>query len=169
MRLSMTYSNHGQELANSVHQWYPRFIYINSFIMFSVITNIYNKKTKGPTLMEQAQENWKSISLTTRDVRCMHHGWHGTHRNVIQVLATYASTRVHRYSSLLQSSTQACGFSDPHVLTLRRFTAPLTWNVASSLSCTLSSKWSSELIKSRNCKQKSRRRLWSSSDNCCTI
>jgi hypothetical protein len=23
-----------------------------SFIMFSVITNIYNKKTKGPTLME---------------------------------------------------------------------------------------------------------------------
>jgi len=29
------------------------------FIMFSVITNIYNKKTKGPTLMEcsQPQEN----------------------------------------------------------------------------------------------------------------
>ena len=23
-----------------------------SFVMFSVITNIYNKKTKGPTLME---------------------------------------------------------------------------------------------------------------------
>ena len=42
--------------------------------MFSVITNIYNKKTTGPTLMEQAQENWKSIFLTTRDVRCMHHG-----------------------------------------------------------------------------------------------
>jgi hypothetical protein len=29
------------------------------FIMFSVITNIYNKKTRGPTLMElsQTQEN----------------------------------------------------------------------------------------------------------------
>jgi hypothetical protein len=29
-------------------------MYINTgrFIMFSVITNIYNKKTKGPTLME---------------------------------------------------------------------------------------------------------------------
>ena len=40
--------------------------------MFSVITNIYDKKTKGPTLME--------IFLTTRDVRCVHHGWHGTHR-----------------------------------------------------------------------------------------
>jgi len=26
--------------------------YTGRFIMFSVITNIYNKKTKGPTLME---------------------------------------------------------------------------------------------------------------------
>ena len=33
------------------------------FIMFSVITNIYNKKTKGPTLMElfTSKENWKSF------------------------------------------------------------------------------------------------------------
>jgi hypothetical protein len=29
-----------------------RDIYTGRFIMFSVITNIYNKKTKGPTLME---------------------------------------------------------------------------------------------------------------------
>jgi len=31
--------------------------------MFSVITNIYNKKTKEPTLMEfsQPQEKWKSF------------------------------------------------------------------------------------------------------------
>jgi len=29
----------------------------------------------------------------------MHHGWHGTHRYDIQVLATHASTWVHRYSS----------------------------------------------------------------------
>jgi hypothetical protein len=27
-------------------------LYTGRFIMFSVITNIYNKKTKGPTLME---------------------------------------------------------------------------------------------------------------------
>ena len=27
-------------------------VYTGRFIMFSVITNIYNKKTKGPTLME---------------------------------------------------------------------------------------------------------------------
>jgi hypothetical protein len=27
-------------------------IYTGRFIMFSLITNIYNKKTKGPTLME---------------------------------------------------------------------------------------------------------------------
>jgi hypothetical protein len=33
---------------------YARIIphYTGRFIMFSVITNIYNKKTKGPTLME---------------------------------------------------------------------------------------------------------------------
>ena len=29
-----------------------RMTYTGRFIMFSVITNIYNKKTKGPTLME---------------------------------------------------------------------------------------------------------------------
>jgi hypothetical protein len=28
------------------------FIHTGRFIMFSMITNIYNKKTKGPTLME---------------------------------------------------------------------------------------------------------------------
>ena len=28
------------------------YIFKGRFIMFSVITNIYNKKTKGPTLME---------------------------------------------------------------------------------------------------------------------
>jgi len=59
-------------------------------------------------------------------------------------------------------------FRSPY-LTLRRFTAPLTWNVTSSLTCTFSRKLSSELIKSCNCKQKSSRRLWYSSDNCCTI
>jgi hypothetical protein len=34
----------------------------------------------------------------------VHHGWHGTHRYDVQVLATHASTRVNRYSSLLQWS-----------------------------------------------------------------
>ena len=29
-----------------------QFIYTGHFIMFSLITNIYNKKTKGPTLIE---------------------------------------------------------------------------------------------------------------------
>ena len=40
--------------------------------MFSVITNIYNKKTKGPTLMEffTATGKVKSFFLTTRDIRC---------------------------------------------------------------------------------------------------
>jgi len=45
--------------------------------MFSVITDIYNKKTKGPTLMELFKATGKLKTfffLTTRDVRCEHHG-----------------------------------------------------------------------------------------------
>jgi hypothetical protein len=42
--------------------------------------------------------------LATRDVGCVYHGWHGTHRYDIQVLATHASTWVHWYSSLLKWS-----------------------------------------------------------------
>jgi len=52
--------------------------------MFSVITNIYNKKAKGPTLKELFTATGKLkkclFFLTTRDVRCVHHGSHGTHR-----------------------------------------------------------------------------------------
>jgi len=52
--------------------------------MFSVITNIYNEKTKGPTLMEFVIDTGKlkKIFLTTRDVRCVHQGWHSTHRTI---------------------------------------------------------------------------------------
>ena len=42
--------------------------------MFSVTTNIYNKKTKGPTLMElftATEKLKKSFILTTRDVQCV--------------------------------------------------------------------------------------------------
>ena len=71
--------------------------YTGHFIMFSVITNIYNKKTKGPTLMElfTATGRLKKFFffLTTRDVRCVHHGWHGIPWCDIQVLATH--TRQH--------------------------------------------------------------------------
>ena len=74
--------------------------------MFSGITNIYERKTKRPTLMElfTATGKLKKFFLTTRDVRCVHHGWHGTHRYDTQVLTTHTSTWVHRYSSLLQWS-----------------------------------------------------------------
>jgi hypothetical protein len=43
--------------------------------MFSVIKNIYNKKTKGPTLTElfKATEKLKMFILTTREVRCVQH------------------------------------------------------------------------------------------------
>jgi len=45
-------------------------------IMFYVITNIYNKKTKGPTLMElfTTTGKLKKFFLTTRDILCLHHG-----------------------------------------------------------------------------------------------
>jgi len=75
------------------------------FIMFSVITNIYNKKTKGHTLMEFFTATGKTdLFFTTSDVWCVHHGWHGTHRYEIHVLATHLPTWVHRYFSLLKWS-----------------------------------------------------------------
>jgi hypothetical protein len=49
----------------------------------------------------------KKVLLTIRDVRCLHHRSHGTHRYDIQVLATHASTWMYRYSSLLQLSVPA--------------------------------------------------------------
>jgi len=44
--------------------------------MFSVITNIYNKKTIASTLMElfTATGKLKKFLVTTRDVSCVHHG-----------------------------------------------------------------------------------------------
>ena len=61
--------------------------------MFSIITNIYNKKTKGPTLMELFTATGKLkkffFFLTTRYVRFVHHGWHGTHRYDTRVLAIH--------------------------------------------------------------------------------
>ena len=44
--------------------------------MFSMIINIYNKKTKGSTLMElfTATGKLKKFFLTTIDVRYVHHG-----------------------------------------------------------------------------------------------
>jgi hypothetical protein len=51
------------------------FICTGHLIMFCMITNIYNKKTKGPTLMELFTATGKLKSfLTTRDVRCVRHG-----------------------------------------------------------------------------------------------
>jgi hypothetical protein len=42
--------------------------YTGRFIMFSMITNIYNEKTKGPTLMEFFTATEKLFFYTTRDV-----------------------------------------------------------------------------------------------------
>jgi hypothetical protein len=52
------------------------FSYSGRFIMFSVNTNIYSKKTKGPALVElfTATGKVKTFFLTARDVRCLQHG-----------------------------------------------------------------------------------------------
>jgi hypothetical protein len=68
--------------------------YTGRFMMFSAITNIYNKQTKGPNLME----------LFTATEKLKKFLWHGAHRYDIQVRATHVSIWVHRYSSLLQWS-----------------------------------------------------------------
>jgi len=56
--------------------------------MFTMITNIYNKKTKEPTLMElfiATGKLKKFFLLTTRDVRCVPcHPW-CTHRTSLVV------------------------------------------------------------------------------------
>jgi hypothetical protein len=44
------------------------------FIMFSMITNIYNKKTKGPALIKLFTATRKLKKNLTRDVRFVHHG-----------------------------------------------------------------------------------------------
>jgi hypothetical protein len=89
------------------------------FIMFSVITNIYNKKTKGPTLMEffTATGKLKKCFLTTRDVRCVHSGWHGIHTSCVCVceldyhLDVCRVTRVVKKKKLFQFS---CGCEQFH-------------------------------------------------------
>jgi len=55
--------------------------------MFSLITNVYNKKTKEPTLIElfTATGKLKKFFLTARDVRCVPcHPW-CTHRTSLAV------------------------------------------------------------------------------------
>jgi hypothetical protein len=120
--------------------------------MFSVNTNIYNKKTKGPTLMElfTATEKLKKFFLTTTDVRCVQHRWHGTHQYDIQVLATHTSTWLHRYSSLLQWSMPVgqrghMAMEGCTVSTVRTWI--LYWCVPCHLWCT---HWTSLIVKKKN-------------------
>jgi hypothetical protein len=76
------------------------------FIMFCMITNIYNKKTEGPTLMELLRATGKLNKFffwqlemfdvwTTGDM---------AHIDTVFQFLPHLSTWVHRYSSLLQWS-----------------------------------------------------------------
>jgi hypothetical protein len=63
------------------------------FIIFSVITNIHNKKTKGPTLTELFTATGKLkrvIFFTNRDVRCVPcHPW-CTHQTSLVVNSIFS-------------------------------------------------------------------------------
>jgi hypothetical protein len=97
------------------------------FIMFFVITNIYNKKTKGTTLMEKFKITGKLKKFIFDNEKCSMCAprWHGTHRYDIKVLATHASIWVHRYSSLLQWSVLLG--QRGHVAMVRRIPGLLTY------------------------------------------
>jgi len=69
-------SNSGQCSVEQHCHCHKSIVDTGRFIMFSIITSIYKKKTTGPTLMEffTATGKPKKFFLTTRDVRCVHHG-----------------------------------------------------------------------------------------------
>ena len=50
-----------------------------------------NQRTYLNGIVHSHRKTEKVFFLTTGDVRCVHHGWHGTHRYDIQVVATHAS------------------------------------------------------------------------------
>jgi hypothetical protein len=95
--------------------FYPRALCckISNTERFIMFPNVYNKKTKKPTLMEFFTATGKLKKfllffyfLTTRRVRRVHHGWHGTHRYDIQVLATHVSA----FGVLLEGFSFPCHF-----------------------------------------------------------
>jgi hypothetical protein len=53
---------------------------------------MYNKKIKGPTLMElfTTAGKFKRGFMTTREVRCVHRGWHCTHWTSLVVKKNFA-------------------------------------------------------------------------------
>ena len=70
--------------------------YTGRFIMFSVITNIYNKKTKRPTLMELFTATGKLKSFFFDNYRC-----------------SMCAPRVTRHTSNISSCQKKTSFSFP--------------------------------------------------------
>ena len=83
---------------NTLHWLNPVtvYVYTRRFIMFSVITNIYNTKTKGPTLMELFTTTRKQKKYFFDNQRClMCAPWMTRHTSIrYSVLATHTSTDV---------------------------------------------------------------------------
>jgi hypothetical protein len=77
------------------------------FIMFYVITKIYSKKTKGPTLMElfTAAEKLKKCFLKSRYVRCVHHGWQA---HIVTIFKFLPHTRQHGCIDILHCCNDLC-------------------------------------------------------------
>ena len=74
--------------------------------MFSVITNIYNKKTKGPTLMGLFTATGKLKKFFFGQLEMFDVCTTGDTAHIDTIFKflphTHAATWVHRYSSLLQ-------------------------------------------------------------------
>jgi len=76
--------------------------------MFSVFTNIYNKKTKEPTATGKLKKFIYIYIYITRDVWCVHHGWHGTHR--YDVFKFFPHTRVKMSASIFFTAAMIRSF-----------------------------------------------------------
>ena len=92
-------------------------VYTGRFIMFSVITNIYNKKTKGPTVMELFTSTGKLKKFFFDNWRCSMYVPRVTRHTSIRYSRS-CHTRVKMSTSIFFTATMILAFS--HVLVCRR-------------------------------------------------
>jgi hypothetical protein len=99
--------------------------YTGRFITFSVVTNIYNRKTKGLTLMELFTATGKLnklfffFFLTTRDFRCLHYVYAcRKNLNIVSMCAVSPVVHASNISSCQKKEKKlfqfSCGFEQFH-------------------------------------------------------
>jgi hypothetical protein len=74
----------------------PRAVELSVYRAFHNVPRNYehyyqgNQRTYLNGIFHSHVKTEKGFFLTTRDIQCVHHGWHGKHRYVIQVVAKHA-------------------------------------------------------------------------------